>query len=195
MQPPRGLRERKKAKTKAAIQHHALRLFQQQGYDATTVEQIAEAAEISPSTFFRYFPNKEDVVLYDELDPLFVDAFDAQPAGLNPIEAMRRAFRDVFLRLSDEDMEQMWRRTQLVLGVPELRMRMLDQLVDAMQLVSTQLAKRIGRSADDFVVRTYAGAVMGAMLSAMITLTGDPQANFIEQVDASLAYLQAGMPL
>lgn len=54
--PPVGLRERKKAKTKAAIQQHALRLFRQQGYQATTVEQIAEAAEVSPSTFFRYFP-------------------------------------------------------------------------------------------------------------------------------------------
>src|SRR5579884_1838391 len=89
-EPPRGLRERKKAKTKAAIQHHALRLFQQQGYDTTTVEQIAEAAEISPSTFFRYFPNKEDVVLYDDFDPLIFAAFEAQPADLSPLEAMRR---------------------------------------------------------------------------------------------------------
>ena len=52
--PPRlGLRERKKAKTRALIQEHALRLFQQQGYDETSIEQIAEAAEVSPSTVFR----------------------------------------------------------------------------------------------------------------------------------------------
>ncbi len=49
----RGLRERKKIKTKEAIQREALRLFKEQGYADTTIEQIAAAAEISPSTFFK----------------------------------------------------------------------------------------------------------------------------------------------
>src|SRR3954462_9329334 len=90
-----GLRERKKAKTRAAIQEHALRLFQQQGYDATTVEQIAEAAEVSPSTFFRYFPTKEDTVLTDEYDALIVDAVRAQPPELPPVEALRNVMREM----------------------------------------------------------------------------------------------------
>ena len=80
-----GLRERKKARTRAAIREHALRLFREQGYDATTVEQIAEAAEVSPSTFFRYFPTKEDVVLQDDMELLWIDALRAQPAGLSTI--------------------------------------------------------------------------------------------------------------
>ena len=63
-----GLWERKKARTRAAIREHAFRLFREQGYDATTVDQIAEAAEVSPSTFFRYFPTKEDVVLQDDME-------------------------------------------------------------------------------------------------------------------------------
>ena len=82
--PKPGLRERKKAKTRAAIQEVALRLFERQGYEATTIEQIAEAAEVSPSTFFRYFGSKEDVVVYDALDPILIEAWRKQPRRLGP---------------------------------------------------------------------------------------------------------------
>src|SRR5215203_7523738 len=89
--PKAGLRERKKAKTRAEIQRHALKLFGERGYEATTVAQIAEAAEVSESTFFRYFPTKEDVVLWDEFDPLVFEALRAQPAELSTIRALRNA--------------------------------------------------------------------------------------------------------
>jgi len=77
---PCGLRERKKARTRASLREHALRLFGEQGYHATTVEQIAAAAEVSPSTFFRYFPTKEDLVLQDDMDTRMVEALERQPA-------------------------------------------------------------------------------------------------------------------
>jgi AcrR family transcriptional regulator len=194
-QPTPGLRERKKAKTRAAIQRHALRLFQEQGYEATTVQQIAEAVEISPSTFFRYFPTKEDVVLYDDFDPLLFAAFEAQPAELSPIQAMRRALRQVFASVPAAEAEQQWERGRLILAVPELRMRMLDQLAEAVQLSAEMIAKRVGRRADEFAVRTYAGALIGALLSALLTGANDPKADFIELMDSSLAYLEAGLPL
>src|SRR5260370_30385088 len=88
---PDGLRERKKAKTRAAIRDHALRLFREQGYQRTTVEQIAAAAEVSPSTFFRYFPTKEDVVLQDDMDTRMIEAPERQPADLSPLSAVRSA--------------------------------------------------------------------------------------------------------
>src|SRR6266516_3521141 len=67
------LRERKRTSTRLMIQTEALRLFTEKGYAQTTVEEIADAAAISPRTFFRYFPNKEDVVIWDEYDPLALD--------------------------------------------------------------------------------------------------------------------------
>ena len=74
--PPRpGLRERKRVKTRALIQEHALRLFREQGYDETSIEEIAEASEVSPSTVFRYFPTKPDLVIYDNLDERMIEAF------------------------------------------------------------------------------------------------------------------------
>ena len=81
---PLGLRERKKIKTRQAIRREAFRLFDANGYAATTVEQIADAAEVSPSTFFRYFPSKESLLLADDLDPLILAAFKAQPPELSP---------------------------------------------------------------------------------------------------------------
>ena len=193
--PALGLRERKKAKTRAAIQRHDLQLFHEQGYEATTVEQIAEAAEVSPSTFFRYFRTKEDVALYDDLDPLFIAAFEAQPPELSPIQAIRHAWRQVFADLTGEEAERVWERARLILAVPELRMRMLDQLAEAVNLIAEVLAMRIGRDAGDFAVRTYAGAMIGALLSGMLTGMNNPQQDFIELIDASLEYLEAGLPL
>ncbi len=77
--PPAGLRERKKIKLRRAIQAEALRLFQAQGYEQTTVEQIADAAETSTTTFYRYFPTKEDVVLDDDYDPIVEATIASQP--------------------------------------------------------------------------------------------------------------------
>src|SRR5260370_11697315 len=82
-----GLRERKKLKTKEAIQREALRLFKERGYSETTIEQIAAAAEISPSTFFNYFPTKEDVVLFDRYDPMIFSMMTSIPAS-EPLSAV-----------------------------------------------------------------------------------------------------------
>src|ERR1700735_5238989 len=100
---PAGPRERKKARTRAAIREHALRLFREQGYHATTVEQIADAAEVSPSTFFRYFPTKEDVVLQDDFDILALAELEAQPPELSPVAGFRAAAAAARRQLAAED--------------------------------------------------------------------------------------------
>jgi AcrR family transcriptional regulator len=194
-QPALGLRERKKARTRAAIQQQALRLFREQGYAATTVEQIAEAVEISPSTFFRYFPTKEDVILWDDLDPLLARMFEAQAAELGPIQALRGALHDVFAGLPAEEQAQQWERTRLIATVPELRMRMLDQFAGITELIAELVARRVGRRADELAVRAFAGAVTGVMLAALFAGAHDPQADLPALIDAGLAELEAGLPL
>jgi AcrR family transcriptional regulator len=189
-----GLRERKKAKTRASIQAHALRLFADQGYHATTVEQIADAAEVSPSTFFRYFPTKEDVVLYDQFDPQLIEAFLAQPAELSPVAAVRRALQLVFEQAPADETAREFQRHELARSVPELRARMLDGFVSGLEMFSDALAERTGRQTDDIAVRTLAGAIIGTGLAAMLTGEGTPE-EFFERFDAHLAQLEAGFDL
>ena len=193
---PTGLRERKKAKTRAAIREHALRLFEEQGYAATTVDQIAEAADVSQSTFFRYFPTKEDVVLSDEFDPLMVAALRAQPAELSPLEAIRRSLGELFGRLTDEQWAQERRRQRLIRSIPELRMRTQQQFAEAIVLLAEVVAERAGLPPDDFSARVLAGAVIGAALAA--TRDGASMtegATYLEDFDRALALLQQGLPL
>jgi AcrR family transcriptional regulator len=194
--PAVGLRERKKAKTKAAIQQHAMRLFGERGYQATTVEQIAAAAEVSPSTFFRYFPTKEDVVLYDALDPVLLEAFRAQPAELSPIQALRGAMRAVFGELPAGEVAVQQERDALIRSVPELRARMLDEFAKSLDLFAEIVADRVGRRADDPAVRTLAGAVIGVGISAWSTAGNHANPmDYLAVLDASLAHLEAGLPL
>jgi AcrR family transcriptional regulator len=190
-----GLRERKKARTRAVIREQALRLFREQGYQATTVEQIAEAAEVSPSTFFRYFPTKEDVVLQDDFDPIAIEKFEAQPRDIHVVAALRAAMREAFAEVPAEELEQ-WREvTRLTMAVPELRARTLDEFTRSVTMAAELIAKRQGRDPDDFAVRTVAGAIVGVGLSVMMTVAEDPSADVIELMDAGMAHLEAGLPL
>jgi AcrR family transcriptional regulator len=190
-----GLRERKKAKTRAAIQEHALRLFREQGYEATTVEQIAEAAEVSPSTFFRYFPTKEDVVAYDAFDPVMLEAWRAQPAGLPPITALRRAIEIGFGSLTPEQAAELMVRGRLLYSEPELRSAAINELIRSSQMMVVELAAWLGRSPDEFEIRVYTGAVIGAMMAAILPLVDDPSADFVSLIDRAFDYIEKGMPI
>ena len=190
-----GLRERKKARTRAAIQSHALRLFLQQGYEATTVQQIIEEVEVSESTFFRYFPTKADVVLTDEFDPVIVTAFREQPPEMSAIQALRAAFSRAFSQLSDQERDAQRDRMLLVLSVPELRAGMLDQFASAMGLLAEIVAERAKRSPGDLAVRVFAGAVVGAVMAAMFAITDKQGSDFAQTIDESMASIEDSLRL
>jgi len=189
-----GLRERKKAKTRAALQAHAVRLFREQGYDATTVEQIAEAAEVSPSTVFRYYPTKEDLVISDDYDPLLIEAFRSQPPGLSPIQMLRNALRTTLSDVSSIELTVQRERVMLVMSVPALWGASLDNLSETLRMLIDMTAEREGRAPGDAEVRTFGGAVFGVMLEVMFRWAREPDMDLPAEVDRALAHLEAGLP-
>ncbi len=193
--PALGLRERKKAQTRASVQSIALDLFSKQGYDATTVEQIITVAQISESTFFRYFPTKEDLVITDEFDPLMIESFRSQPPELAVLEALRRSMQSTFGNLSAGQNAEQSERIELVLAVPALRAAAIAQFSDTMTLLSEAIAERIGRSPDDFQIRVTAGAIVGAAMAITSAMADDPTAHPFALMDAAIAQLQAGLEL
>ncbi|MGZ4528075.1 MAG: acyl-CoA-like ligand-binding transcription factor [Mycobacterium sp.] len=187
---PLGLRERKKIKTRQVIRREAFRLFDANGYAATTVEQIADAAEVSPSTFFRYFPSKESLLLADDLDPLILAAFEAQPPELSPSQAIRRAYEDALAGLSEEQLEFDNTRQRLIFSIPELKAALYDEYYRTVTVMAEAIGHRIGRPADDFEVRVFVGAMVGAMMAAY-----DNAPKTAGTIYRALDFLDAGMPL
>ncbi|GCD95022.1 acyl-CoA-like ligand-binding transcription factor [Embleya hyalina] len=193
--PTVGIRERKKARTRAAIQRAALRLFDERGYDATTVEQIAEVAEVAPSTVFRYFATKEDLVLSDAYDPVFLESLRSRPAELPPIPTLRAALRETLAALTPDELAEARRRTVLMLSVPTLRGLSFANFVEVMRTVTALLAERTGRGADDPAIRALTGAAFGIMLDTMVRWADEPDLDLVAALDDALGRLEAGLPL
>jgi AcrR family transcriptional regulator len=192
-----GLRARKKARTRSAIQREALRLFSERGYAATTVEQIADAADVSPSTFFRYFPGKEDLLLLDEhhsLADTVTRAFAAQPPQLPPVAALRAAIRTALADLPPTDRAARLERDVALVAVPELWSANLGLLVRALDQLGEVVAQRAGRDPCDAAVRALTGAVLGVTVRVFLDAANDPGVEPATALDEALALLEAGLP-
>ncbi|MGX8908012.1 TetR/AcrR family transcriptional regulator [Streptomyces netropsis] len=168
-QPRLGLRERKKIQTRQAIRRAAYRLFERQGYDATPVDQIAEAADVSPSTVFRYFPTKEDLVLTDEYDRVVEAAIRARPPHESPLEAVRHGVMDALRHTIENDITELMQRTRLMRAVPALRGRRAEGTAESSRMLRVVLAERTGRHPDDLELRVAAVAILAAIQEAMMT--------------------------
>ncbi|HEY0448658.1 TetR family transcriptional regulator [Actinophytocola sp.] len=190
-----GLRELKKARTKVAIQEHAVRLFRAQGFAATTVEQVAEAAEVSPSTVFRYFPTKEDLVTTDLVDPVIFAAFEEQPAELSVIQAWRGALHGAFAKLTAAEVDTERGRGVLALSVPELWAASLGNVTQGLETMIELSARRVGREPSDPAVRHTVGALFGVLLVAAFDWVKNPELDILERIDAALERLETGLAL
>ena len=186
-----NLRERKKAQTRHAIQQHALRLFLQKGFDATTVEEIAAAAGVSHMTFFRYFPTKEDVVIEDDYDPLIETMIRARPANEPPIEAIRQVVKELAQQIYLADRGAILARMQLFTQVPALRARLWEHGGGTEQIFTRVIAERMGCAENDLRVRVVSSACMAAITTALFTWTNSPDTcEMPEMIDQALRILQ-----
>ncbi len=190
-----GLRERQKARRRSAIQSFALRLFREQGYEATTIEQIIAGVDVSESTLFRYFPTKESLVLTDEFDPIIIATFRDQPAEVGVLEALRIALHSLFAGLTSEQLAEQRERIEIILRAPGLRSALIDQFSETMTALSGAIAERTGRTADDFAIRTIAGAVIGVSLAVLAAMADDPDADYTALMDSALSQLEGGLAL
>jgi AcrR family transcriptional regulator len=188
---PEGLRERKKARTRTEIQRHAVRLFRDQGYAQTSMEQVAAAAEVSPSTVFRYFATKEELVVFGDFSPI-VDVLLAQPPELAPIPAFRAAMRAAWSAVESPELVE--NQLSLIFEVPQLWAASLANITDRMELVADAIGTRTGRPAESAEIRNITGALLGVFL-AVAFAPRDPEVDLPTAVDRALVHLESGLPV
>lgn len=167
------LRERKKLRTQKAIQEQALRLFTTQGFAATTVEDIAAAAEVSPSTFYRYFPTKEAVAFWDQWDLAIVDALLARPAEEEPIDSLRKALVDLLPEALRHEEDLIRRRVALIRSEPGLRAHQAEETERGAAMLCDAFARRAGASAPDLRTQVAVSAFLAAVMVAMSAWADD----------------------
>ncbi|MFE1810705.1 TetR/AcrR family transcriptional regulator [Streptomyces sp. NPDC059533] len=174
-----GLREMKKLKVRQAIQRETLRLFEERGYRETTVEEIAAAAEVSTTTFYRYYSSKEDVILsgVHERGPAGSPAAEgpAAPlhfagAGLPEGGSLLAGLRVMLdgVRASgafDEDRAELLARLRMINQVPELRALNAQRTQEGLRELARMLAGPDG--ADGYETRVLAAAIGGAVAETL----------------------------
>jgi AcrR family transcriptional regulator len=166
-EPSPSPRERRRTRTMREIQTEALRLFAEHGYEQTTIEQIADAADISPRTFFRYFPTKEDVVLWDEFDAVVLDLLEQRPEDEPPGETMRAITRHALGGLYEHDPARLLARHRLLFGVPAVRARFLEFARSGVAQLGAAISMRGGVAHDDLKLQLTAIAIIDAAGAAL----------------------------
>lgn len=180
-------RSRKKAATRRSIQEHALRLFAANGYDNTTVEDIAAAAGVSHVTFYRYFPRKENVVETREYDPMIEGLIVARPPHESPMVAIGIALSGWLTAILPDDEDRLRIRVRLATSTPDLRARLTNTVDDTRDLFARSLARRSGHTHDSLTVTVQAAIAVAVFSTALEIWAHTDDGDLIAILDASFA--------
>jgi AcrR family transcriptional regulator len=193
-----GHRERKKEQTRRAIEDAAFRLFSQRGFSATTISDIAAAADIAPRTFFAYFPAKEDVVFahFDEYTASLKQQLDEREADATTFDALRGWIGDL-ISADSEEAERGAIRKQLTCDNEGLDAHERHLMSRFEALIAASVAEDLGDEPNDLGPRLVAAAAIAALTSLESSEPKDraapPSAEDLALLDDAFAFLQGGI--
>ncbi|MGW7052662.1 TetR family transcriptional regulator [Streptomyces sp. NPDC054887] len=189
---PSSLRERTRAAMRAEVSRVAFRLFAEQGFDHTTVDQIAAEAGLSRTTFFRYFGTKEEVVLgkFAEHGHQIAAAVAARPEGEQPWYSLRRAF-DVVIQTDPDRPEQSLNLMRLLGDVCALKTRQWEKTQEWQNTLVAEVARRLDTSSDgDLRARAMVASAIACLDAATDAWTaGDGAASLPALLDQAMGAL------
>ncbi|WP_433590837.1 TetR family transcriptional regulator [Nocardia sp. CA-145437] len=200
-----GMREREKARVRRELIDAALLLFERRGFEATTVQEIADAAQVSRRTFHRHFPAKTAVVFSHEKDVMsyLLAALDRRPPGEAVFVALRAALRDFLLDDAELDLRRRQadtaRRARLVLiANPQLRQENFTGAFGRRDALARSFARRAGLSADDLRAKLAAAtcfAAFGVGLDHWVAGADPSLRSLYEILDDAVAAIQHGLEI
>lgn len=190
-----GRRERKKLATRRAIRHAALTLARERGVDGVTVEDIAEAADVSPRTFFNHFACKDDALVGADSGAWsrqLAAAVIARPQDEPPLTALRRAITESEALYTDQQRELVMTQQQLLRDNPSLLPRALRNFAIVEQVLSEALATRLGLDAEQHLEPSVLAALAAGVLRVAINRwTADSSRPPVELIDEAFDVLDA----
>jgi mycofactocin system transcriptional regulator len=185
---------RRPVTSRSEIEHIALDLFSERGFETTTVDDIAAAAGIGRRTVFRYYASKNDIPwgAFDEELERMRETFAALPSGLPVMAGVREAVLD-FNEVHPD--EQPWhrRRLRLILGTPALQAHSTLRYAAWRQVVAEYAADRLGLASDDLLPRTIGHASLGVALAAYERWLAEEGAELRDLLDAAFRALEHGL--
>ncbi|MEU1973742.1 helix-turn-helix domain-containing protein [Microbacterium sp. NPDC019599] len=179
----------KRARTLARLVDCGLDLFEERGYDKTTVGQIARAAGVTEMTFFRYFPTKESLLLDDPYDPLLIDAIGRQPPSLPPFLRAARGVREAWREVPEPDQPTIRRRVRIAARTPSLRSATWGSTGNTEQAIVGQLTDD-GAAAID--ARIAAAAVLAALVAGLFAWADAGSTSLAASIERALDVIDPG---
>jgi AcrR family transcriptional regulator len=187
-----GLRERKKQRTRDQIVEAAFGLFAERGFQATTVADIAAAADIAPRTFFAYFPSKEAVVFFD-FDAMFASlktTIEERPEGETAIDSLRR-WLDHSLPIKHEETDEAVLRKRMCIDEPSLSAHQKGLLGRLEEVLRDGVARDLGEPVDGLRPKLVAAAAVAALNS--IDSAAHDKSESMALLDETLVFLRGGV--